>query len=92
MISYSKDPSTVVRECKRLLKPGGYLGIGIESNPAQKTVGIKPPRVNTLNSVSDLTELVQCPVAFSNEPYEEAHYDCAVIFKVLEPRSNRGAE
>jgi SAM-dependent methyltransferase len=84
MISYSSDPARVVEECKNLLKPGGYLGIGIESNPAQKVTGVRPPRVNSLNSTADLIELVRCPVVFSNEPYEDVVYDCAVIFKVRE--------
>jgi SAM-dependent methyltransferase len=81
MISYSTDPAAVVAECRRILKPGGLLGIGIESNPLQRTEGIQPPRVNSLNSTADLVELVKAPVAFSNEPFEDVLYDCAVVFK-----------
>jgi len=36
MISYSSNPRRVVDECLRILKPGGLLGIGIESNSRQK--------------------------------------------------------
>ena len=82
MISYSKDPGAVVAECKRILKPGGLLGIGIESNPRQKIDGVIPPRMNALNSADDLITLVGAPVAFSNEPYQEVLYDCGVVFKL----------
>jgi hypothetical protein len=83
MISYSSDPAKVIEECKRILKPGGYLGIGIEANPLQRVEGIKPPRVNNLNSSKDLIELVQSPVVFTNEPYQDIRYDCAIVFKIL---------
>jgi hypothetical protein len=83
MLSYSSQPETVVQECKRMLKPGGYLGIGIESNALQDIEGVRPPRVNALNSTADLIGLVDAPVVFSNEPYEKITYDCGVLFKVL---------
>ena len=56
MISYSKDPEGVVKECRRILKPGGLLGIGIEHHPGP--IDPSSPRVNTLNSLHDLEELV----------------------------------
>jgi ubiquinone/menaquinone biosynthesis C-methylase UbiE len=82
MISYSSDPEGVIAECRRILKPGGLLGVGIESNPMQRVEGIKPPRVNALNSTADLISLVGAPVAFSNESYEDVLYDCGVVFKL----------
>jgi SAM-dependent methyltransferase len=85
MISYSTEPEGVVRECRRILKPGGFLGIGIESNPSQRTLGIQPPRVNALNSARELIALVNAPVAFTNDPYEDVLHDCAVVFKILKP-------
>lgn len=56
MISYSKDPEGVVKECRRILKPGGLLGIGIEHHPGP--IDPSSPRVNRLNSLHDLEELV----------------------------------
>src|SRR6202012_5952842 len=41
MLSYSSDPELVVAECLRILKPGGYLGIGIESDALQDVEGVK---------------------------------------------------
>ncbi|MBA2587459.1 MAG: methyltransferase domain-containing protein [Alphaproteobacteria bacterium] len=81
MISYSSEPGQVIDECRRILKPGGFLGIGIESDATQKARGVQPPRMNALNSPADLAELVKLPIAFSNELYEELTYDCGVVFK-----------
>jgi len=82
MISYSKDPTQVIAECKRLLRPGGYLGIGIETNPAQKAEGIRPPRVNHINSSGDLVDLVKERVVFIHDPELNVPYECAVIFRI----------
>jgi SAM-dependent methyltransferase len=81
MISYSGNPRKVVDECLRILKPGGLLGIGIESNARQKYDGIQPPRMNALNSPADLADLTQLPIVFSNDPLQDITYDCGVIFK-----------
>jgi SAM-dependent methyltransferase len=83
MISYSSNPHLVIEECLRMLKPGGLLAIGIESNARQKYEGVKPPRMNSLNSPADLAELVGLPMIFNNDPLEEVTYDCAAIFKKL---------
>ena len=82
MISYSSDPFKVINECKRLLKPGGYLGIGIESDPTQKYKGIAPPRVNHLNSSEDLIELVNEEVVLVYDPKLDIPHECAVILKI----------
>jgi SAM-dependent methyltransferase len=58
MISYTHDPASVVRECGRLLKPGGLIAIGIEHDPNQKDDIISPPRVNPLNTTTDLVRLL----------------------------------
>ncbi len=82
MISYSSNPNKVIQECKRLIKPNGYLGIGIESNPAQKDTGIFPPRVNFLNSSQDLIDLVNEEVVFTYDLKLDVPYECAVILKI----------
>jgi SAM-dependent methyltransferase len=77
MISYSKDPERVIEECRRILKPGGLLGIGIEhlggpSDPSS-------PRVNSLNSLADLEKLVtssgSAQRVFGYDHYNEAAGD-----------------
>jgi SAM-dependent methyltransferase len=89
MISYSSNPRKVADECLRILKPGGLLGIGIESNARQKYDGVKPPRMNTLNSPADLADLVGLPIVFNNDPLQDITYDCGVIFK-KPPRTAAG--
>ena len=77
MISYSKDPEVVIKECRRILKPGGLLGIGIEHNP--HPIDPSSPRVNSLNSLADLERLVTSsgPVqrVFGYDHYNEAAGD-----------------
>jgi SAM-dependent methyltransferase len=82
MISYSSEPHTVINECKRLIKPSGYLGIGIESDPKQKYNGISPPRVNYLNTSEDLINLVNEEVVFVYDPKLDTSHECAVILKM----------
>jgi SAM-dependent methyltransferase len=57
MLSYSKEPQVVMQECKRILKPNGIIGVGIEHDEKQEINGIKPPRENVLNSTLDIREL-----------------------------------
>lgn len=62
MISYSSDPETVIKECRRILKSGGLLGIGIDHNPNQDYNNLKPPRVNTLNTSQELISLLNSTI------------------------------
>lgn len=83
VISYSLEPEKVITECRRILKPGGYLGFGIESNPELRATGIfAAPRVNKLNSASDIAELVQAPILFIHDPSISVPTDNAVIFRL----------
>lgn len=87
MISYSKDPACVVNECRRILKTEGLLGIGLDHNPNQDIEGIRPPRVNTLNSSTDIIDLLDSnmkhKVVFEYDHYPEGDYRCVVISRVL---------
>lgn len=83
MISYSKNPDRVIAECKRIIRTGGYLGIGIESDATQKIRGVVPPRMNSLNSVDDLVAAVAEPLMFHNRPYKDVTHDCGTVFKVM---------
>jgi ubiquinone/menaquinone biosynthesis C-methylase UbiE len=64
MISYTKDPATVVKECRRILKHGGLLGIGIEHIPIKNTSIDIPEkfgstvRVNYLNTSGNIISLL----------------------------------
>jgi SAM-dependent methyltransferase len=83
VISYSADPLKLIQECKRILKPGGYLGFGIESNPEHRKTGVyKPPRANGLNSARDIASLVNEPVTFIHDPALDVPTDNAVVFMV----------
>jgi SAM-dependent methyltransferase len=83
VISYSANPDKMVGECKRLVKPGGYLGFGIESNPQLRMTGkYRPPRVNSLNSAKDVVDLVQARVVFVHDPQLDMPTDNAVLFQL----------
>ncbi|MBA2611411.1 MAG: class I SAM-dependent methyltransferase [Bacteroidetes bacterium] len=87
MISYTKDPAVVFKECKRILKEDGLLGIGLDHNPKQDAEGIKPPRVNTLNSTQSikkvLDESIKHKVVVEYDHYYSDDDRCVVISKML---------
>ena len=87
MISYSKDPATVIKECRRILKPGGLLGIGLDHDPLQDRSGISPPRVNTLNSTADIIKLMDSAlthkIVFEYDHYNKDDYRSVVISKLI---------
>jgi SAM-dependent methyltransferase len=74
MISYTKNPAEVIRECRRILKKDGLLGIGIDHDPKQNNNDIKPPRVNTLNSTADIISLLDS-VIHHKVVFEYNHYN-----------------
>jgi SAM-dependent methyltransferase len=58
MISYSKDPETVFRECRRILKPKGLFGVGLEHFPKQVDDSLVSPRVNPLNTTQGIKSMM----------------------------------
>lgn len=59
VVSYSADPASLIAECKRITRPGGYLGFGLESNPQMRRTGeYAAPRANSLNSWAAIAEPV----------------------------------
>jgi hypothetical protein len=83
VISYSERPTTLIAECKRIAKPGGYIGLGIESNPSQRRTGnYGPPRVNALNSARDIAEIVNESVIFIHDPELDVPSDNAILFQL----------
>ena len=81
VISYSTMPERLVQECKRIVKPGGYLAFGIESNPEMRRTGnYGPPRVNRLNSGADIAAVVELPIVFMHDPMLDRPSDNGVVF------------
>jgi len=88
VISYSTEPARLIEECKRIVKPGGYLAFGIESNPEFRRTGVLlPPRVNPLNSSADIADLVKLPVVFLHDPHLDRPTDNGVVFRCSESNS-----
>ncbi len=87
MISYTKDPATVFKECKRILKPEGLLGVGLDHNPKQHVDGIKPPRMNPLNSSGEikkmLDETISHKLVYEYDHYCEDDGRCVIISKMM---------
>jgi SAM-dependent methyltransferase len=85
VISYSVKPEVLVSECKRITKPGGYLGFGIESNPIQRSNGeYVAPRVNALNSGGDIAGIVKESIVFIHDPEIDIATDNAVLFQLAQ--------
>lgn len=86
MISYTKDPGAVFKECRRILKDDGLLGVGLDYNAVQDVEGIKPPRVNTLNSTASMIDLMSATinhkVVLEFDHYREDDARCVVISKM----------
>lgn len=83
VISYSNAPNLLLRECCRILKPSGYLGVGIESNPELRSTGkVMPPRVNNLNSATEIASLIKGSIVFIHDPQLTVATDNAVILKI----------
>jgi len=87
VLSYSKDPAAIIKECKRILKPGGLLGIGIEHNPHQNTEGVGAVRANLLNSTNDLIKLldstIEHKIVFEYDHYHPSERGSVIITRVL---------
>lgn len=87
VLSYSKDPGAIIKECKRILKPGGLLGIGIEHNPLQDTEGPGLVRSNLLNSTADvialLNENMAHKIVFEYDHYGPKEHGSVVITKLF---------
>jgi SAM-dependent methyltransferase len=83
MISYTKDPLTVVKECRRILKKDGLLGIGLEHNPKQVGTIVEAPRVNPANSTGDLknilNEAMDHKVLFEYDHFNDASGDFSTV-------------
>lgn len=74
MISYTKSTTDVIKECKRILKPNGLLGIGIEHDQKQNVENLGSIRMNPLNSTNDIKVLLDSVVTHKIL-FEYDHYN-----------------
>ena len=81
VLAYSTDPMKAITECIRVLKPGGYLAIGMETLEAKYFEASKNKRYNQLNTISELKESIRHQVIFEfDEGYENTR-NVSIIFK-----------
>jgi SAM-dependent methyltransferase len=87
MISYSKNPEAVFKECARIIKPNGHLGVGLDHNPTQKDENIGNLRMNYLNSAGDITKVlddnIQHKPFLTYDHTNENDYRSVVITQIL---------
>ena len=81
-LAYSTQPEVAIAECKRLLKKGGHLGIGMESLPPDLFSQTRDSRANSVNTFSDLKSLVNEDVVFVYNPQSTTNHEIAAIFKL----------
>lgn len=86
MISYTKNPNLVFKECRRILKKGGVFGVGLDYDPNQDNIAIengKSLRANILNSTQDIISLLDVTmkhkVLFEYDSYLESDVTTAVV-------------
>jgi hypothetical protein len=97
MLSYTQDPVQVLRECRRIVKPGGLIGVGIEHDPTQQGDIIAPPRVNPINDAAGLlaamARATPYQLVFQYDHCNDASgdYGTAVIVRRLEGGDQRNA-
>jgi SAM-dependent methyltransferase len=83
VLAYSSDPAAIIAECKRIVRPGGLLAFGVESN---LDIRLKPEarvgRPNPINSAQDVVDLVKEPIVFIHDPQVDHSTSNAVVFRV----------
>ena len=91
MLAYSARPEQAIREAKRILKPGGLLGVGMESIAAGKFEEVKASRPNQVNTSSDLAVLINEQVVHFDDRKSPSNYELAVIFRISGSGMNAAA-
>jgi SAM-dependent methyltransferase len=81
VLAYSSAPATALAECRRILKPGGLLGIGMESIAAAAFASVRESRPNPVNSVADLDAILGLPKVFVHDPALPRNYELAVLYR-----------
>jgi SAM-dependent methyltransferase len=85
MLAYSTRPDDAIREAKRILKPGGLLGVAMESATDERMQNAKTTRNNPVNSTADLIEMVREEVVFLYDTKPKGSYNLAIIFRMPGP-------
>lgn len=85
ILPYTKDPAKVLKECRRILKLGGLLGIGIDHTPtesvdriiyAKSMLGEIPNSINTSTDIISLLDSTgKHKVLFEYNHYNEKDND-----------------
>jgi SAM-dependent methyltransferase len=81
VIAYCGDPALALHEAQRVLKPGGYLAVGWEWVPGNQKSNNLHIRGNTLNEVSEFTDLLLMKPVFTNDPDRAENHNKSLIFK-----------
>lgn len=93
VMAYSSDQSRAAEQCKRILKPGGFLAIGWEwvSNTANgwdwaSNMELDNPikkeiDVRHANEVKDIVSLFNYPIVYINSPEIITNHHKSIIFK-----------
>ncbi len=80
VLAYSTQPQAAIDECKRILKPGGYLAVGMESLAPE--VFRNRPRHNSFNTISELKPMVGGELIMEQDPDPTITREVAAIFRV----------
>ncbi len=81
VIAYSGDPQLALEQCKRVLRPGGFLAIGWEWVPDHDKGRNLHIRGNPVNDVQDYADLVGYPIVFQNDLPLITNHHKSVIFR-----------
>jgi SAM-dependent methyltransferase len=79
IVRYSQVPEKIIEECKRIIKPGGFLSIGMEAVSKDQS---NPAWGNLINSSQELISLVNKEVVFKYDPEVPLPHDIGITFKV----------
>lgn len=83
VLAYSTQPEVAIAESKRLLKPGGYIAVGMESLSESEFARTRAERANGLNNTRQLIDMVKEDVIFNFDPGPlDSARDVGCIFRV----------
>jgi hypothetical protein len=81
VLAYSKQPEVAVAEMKRLLKPGGFLAVGMETIEESKFATLTD-RASSLNTIDELKKMVNEEAVFAFDPKTPGNREVAGIFRL----------
>jgi SAM-dependent methyltransferase len=81
VVAYSSDPQKAIDECKRCLRPGGFLAVGWEWVPDSDKKTNLHIRGNPANGPEDFRTMAGYPVVFLNDPSTATNHHKSIIFR-----------